>query len=164
MALLALAGTAASAHQKAHVHGTARLDIAIERNTLAVQFSSPLDNLLGLERAPRTAAERQAADALLARLKAGADLFKPDAAAGCTAGTAEVTAPVLQGQAGAGEHADVDASFSFTCTAPDKLKTLDHGLFEAFKRLSSLEVQMAGPKGQSRSTLKRPARTLTLVR
>jgi hypothetical protein len=62
------------------------------------------------------------------------------------------------------EHADLDASYEFTCAKPDELRTLDVGLFDAYKRTQRIDVQVAGPKGQAKVTLKRPARKVQLVR
>ncbi|MBL8350833.1 MAG: DUF2796 domain-containing protein [Burkholderiaceae bacterium] len=155
---------------KAHEHGALRLDVAIEGNKLTIAMEAPLDNLLGFERAPRTDAERKAAADLLARLRSpgtGVPLFAPDAAAQCTLSRSDVQAPVLEpgaGPAAKDEHADLDASYEFSCAKPDELRTLDVGLFEAYKRTQRIDVQVAGPKGQARVTLKRPARTVRLAR
>jgi len=169
-----------SAHAgKAHEHGVAKLDVAIEGNKLTVALESPLDSLLGFERAPRTDAERKAAADVLARLRSGGELFKPDPAAQCTLSKAEVSAPVLEptntaigkapvsgaaAKAAGDEHADLEASYEYTCGQPQQLRTLELGLFVAFKRMQRIEVQVAGTQGQSKVTLKRPARTVKLVR
>ena len=163
------AGTAWAAG-KAHEHGALKLDVAIEGNKLTIAMEAPLDNLLGFERAPRTDAERKAAAAVLARLRSpdkGTPLFTADAAAQCTLSKAEVQAPVLEPgakPAGKDEHADLDASYEFTCAKPDELRTLDVGLFETYKRTQRIDVQVAGLKGQAKVTLKRPARKVQLGR
>ena len=149
----------------AHDHGAARLDVALDGTRLSLTLEMPLDALLGFERAPRTDAERQAAAAALKQLRDAALLFRPDAAAQCRPVAANVNAPVLQpGAKTAGEHADADASYDFDCAAPQALKTLDVALFDTFRRLQRVDVQLAGPKAQARVVLKRPARTLTLPR
>lgn len=160
---------------KAHEHGVAKVDVAIEGSKLTVALQSPLDSLLGFERAPRTDAERKAAADVLARLRSGGALFTADVAAQCTLNKAEVTAPVLEsagkpavpaaaGKPAGAEHADLDASYEYTCAQPQQLRTLELGLFDAFKRMKRIEVQVAGAQGQSKATLKRPARTVKLVR
>ncbi len=166
----AIASTSALAAGKAHEHGALKLDVAIEGKRLTIEMEAPLDNLLGFERAPRTDAERQAATAVLARLRnpeRGARLFGPDAAAQCRLDTAEVQAPLLEAAAGAsgqGDHADLDARYEFTCAQPAELRTLAVGLFEAYPRIQRIDVQVAGPKGQSKATLRRPARAVKLAR
>jgi hypothetical protein len=169
VAICGSAGTAWAAG-KAHEHGALKLDLAIEGNKLTIAMEAPLDNLLGFERAPRTDAERKAAADVLARLRSpdkATPLFVMDPAAGCTLGKVEVQAPVLEPgakPAAKDEHADLDASYEFTCAKPDELRTLDVGLFDAYKRTQRIDVQVAGPKGQAKVTLKRPASKVQLVR
>lgn len=76
-------------------------------------------------------------------------------------------APVLEPgaePAAKDEHADLDASYEFTCAKPGELRTLDVGLFDAYKRTQRIDVQVAGPKGQVKVTLRRPERRVQLVR
>ena len=42
----------------AHVHGVATLQIAVDDKTVTLDFSSPLDNLLGFEHVPRDAKQK----------------------------------------------------------------------------------------------------------
>lgn len=172
LTLASLAGATgpAAAAGKAHEHGVMKLDVAVEGNILSIALESPLDSFLGFERAPRTDAERTAAAELLTRLRGpdrGAPLFSPDAAAQCTLNKAEVSAPVLEASKPAAAkdgHADLDASYAYTCTQPAQLKNLEVGLFEAFRRLKRIDVQVAGAQGQSKLTLTRPARSIRLTR
>jgi hypothetical protein len=144
--------------------------VAIEGNKLTIAMEAPLDNLLGFERAPRTDAERKAAAEVPARLRSptqGKALFSADAAAQCTLSKAEVNAPVIEPGAKPAtkdEHADLDASYEFSCAQPAELRSLDVGLFDAYKRIQRIDVQVAGAKSQSKVTLKRPARSVKLVR
>jgi hypothetical protein len=164
-----VASPAALAH-KAHEHGAMKLDVAIEGNKLTLVVESPLDNFLGFERAPRTDAERKAATELLARLRnpnQGTALFGLDAAARCTLSKVDVQAGVLEPgakTAAKDEHADLDASYEFDCAQPGELRVLDVGLFDAYRRIQRIDVQVAGTKGQSKVTLRRPARSVRLVR
>jgi hypothetical protein len=169
--LVAVLGVAATAHAKegAHVHGLVRLNVAIDAKTLTVQLEAPLDSLLGFEHRPRTAAQKQAADALLKQMNDSTALIRPEAAALCKASKVTVESETLQSTKPAGdkdeEHADLDASFEFTCQQPDKLTFIEIGFFDAFKRIQKIEVQVAGgPKGQSKQTLKRPSKMLKLDR
>lgn len=163
---------AAHATEAAHVHGLMHLDIAVDKQLLTLQLESPLDSLLGFERRPRTAAERQAADALVKRMGDAATLFKPDAAAHCVPTKVSLESTALQSTAPAmgkdigknAEHADLDASYEFTCAHPDRLTVVEVGLFDAFKRLQKIEVQVAGTKLQSSQTLQRPDKVVKLTR
>jgi hypothetical protein len=67
--LLVAIACAAQAHLGAHVHGLVKLGVAVQGPTVSIELDSPLDNLLGFEHRPRTAAERQAARALLKQMQ-----------------------------------------------------------------------------------------------
>lgn len=156
----------AVAHDSAHVHGLIRLDVAIDAKTLTVQIEAPLDSLLGFEHRPRTAAQKQAAEALLKKMNNVTTLIQPSVAAACQSTQVTVESETLQSSKPASgkeeAHADLDASFELTCEHPDKLAFIELGFFDAFKRLQKIEVQVAGPKGQSKQTLKRPNKMLRL--
>ena len=180
VACMALAASTAYAG-KAHEHGVVRLDVSVEGSKLTIDMVAALDNWLGFERAPRNDAERKAAAEVLARLRnpqQGAPLFATDAGAQCQLTLAEVSAPVLEPGAKpvskpatapnsppkGGEHADLEARYTFLCAQPTQLRTLEVGLFDIYRRVQRIHVQVAGPKGQSKATLRRPARSVTLTR
>jgi hypothetical protein len=74
----------ATAHAAgAHQHGVASLELVADGNSLTVTLDSPLDNLLGFERGPRTDAERAKVRAMAQTLRTNATLVVPAAAAGC---------------------------------------------------------------------------------
>ena len=159
----------ATAAPQAHQHGAAKLDVAVEPGKISLQLDTPLDNLLGFERAPRTDAERARADAAVATLKAAATLFKFDAAAGCALLRVTLDSAALKlgspapTEAAEG-HADIDGTFEFACKDVSKATAIDVGLFDAFKRMQRIESQIAAPQGQFKRTLVRPARRLALTK
>lgn len=163
-----LAHLPAAQAAEAHVHGIAKLDIAVESTRLSVHLDSPLDNLLGFEHAPRTDAERKQVDAAVAKLKDAAAMFRIDPAAQCTPAVVELASAALKlGRPDADEakpgHADIDASFEFDCVDATKAGYVDVGLF-GFSHLQGLEVQGATPAGQFRRDLKRPVVRIRLKR
>ncbi|MDP1647956.1 MAG: DUF2796 domain-containing protein [Rubrivivax sp.] len=167
--VLALAAAGPALAGKAHEHGTARLDIAVAAGRVNIALDTPLDNLLGFERAPRTDAERQRADAAVALLRAADRMFRIDPAAGCTLAGVQLVSAALQLGAtsatpGQGDHADLEGRFDFDCRHGARAGFVEVGLFEAFKGLSRIEVQVATPKGQMKATLRRPASRVALVR
>jgi hypothetical protein len=125
---------------------------------------------VGFEHRPRTPAQRKDATEALALMNDVARLIQPVAAAGCVAAAPQVDAtplqPVEQGQAAAKEaaHADLEATYTFTCAKPEALAALQLGLFDSFKRIQRIEVQVAGPQGQRKQALRRPAREVRLTR
>jgi hypothetical protein len=168
LALAAFCFATSPAHAgKAHSHGVAQLDVSVEATRLTLQLDSPLDNLLGFERAPRTDAERKRTEAALAKLRAADTLFKIDPAAQCKLAKVELASAVLklgpaQPPAEKSDHADLDGSFEFDCVDATKASYVEIGLFD-FAHLKRLDVQLATPKGQAKRTLKRPNARLTLA-
>jgi len=151
---------------EAHVHGEARLDVAIDGGTLTLMLEAPADSLVGFEHAPRNARERAAVAKARQALERPAALFVPSPAAACTAKAAKLESPLFE-KAAAHEHdkhddhahekdhehehghADVDGEFVFQCARPEALRDLDVRLFSAFPRLKKLQVELAGPRGQT---------------
>ena len=146
--------------EDAHQHGVARLEVVAEGPTLTVTLDSPLDNLVGFERGPRTAAERSAVQAMAQALHNGTMLLQPTPAAGCTlrgvalqsdvidsALLAKGASPAGNGKPpAAGGHADLEATFTFDCRTPTALKGLAlGGLFSAVPRLRQLDAAVAVP-------------------
>lgn len=146
-----------------HEHGVVKLDVAVEGSRVSLLMDSPLANLVGFERAPRTDAERQRVDAAIAALQAAATLFRVDAAAGCTPGPVSLNASALEGQQAGAEagHADIDASYSFKC-GKGVPNFIEVRLFEAFPAVQRVDVQLVTNTGQAKRTLTRPATRLTL--
>ncbi|MBC7781251.1 MAG: DUF2796 domain-containing protein [Proteobacteria bacterium] len=164
----ALAGSSAALAQGAHVHGLVRLDVAVDVKTLTVKLQAPLDSLLGFEHRPRTPAQKTAAGAVLERINDVSALVRPEAAAMCMASQTNVESETLQSSKPAGgkeaAHAELEATYQFTCAQPDKLTFIEFGFFDAFKRIQRIDVQVVGGKGQFKQTLKRPDKTLKLRR
>jgi len=146
----------ASAHGPgAHVHGIAKLDVAIEGDTLTLGLESPLDNLLGFEHMPRTDKQKAAVRAMADTLNKPAILFISTPAAQCAPVSTKLESPVLEAtkkDAGDG-HADLDGDFVFRCAHPEALKDIEVRMFGAFPHLRQIEVQVAGPRGQTAAQL-----------
>ena len=168
--LAALASSTAGAAPP-HQHGVAMLDVAVEPGRVTLVLESPLENLLGFERAPRSDAERAQAEKLLARLRAADTLFRIDSAAGCTLSKVVLMSPVLgEGTAAAADkdkdkdnHANLDGRFEFICKAGQRAGFVEVGLFDTFASLKRIELQVVTPKGQLKATLARPASRVNLV-
>ena len=175
LACLALTGlsmsVAACAQSRPHAHGAAELDIVIEATQVTVQLQTPLDALLGFERAPRTDAEKKSAKQAVAALKAADSLFMFTPAALCKSTSVELSSAALGlglGQADPseahGDHADLDGTYVFQCASTARLAEVDVALFGAFARLQKIKVEVATARGQFKRELKRPAQRVSLVR
>jgi hypothetical protein len=153
----------------AHSHGTAHLDVAVDGATITLKLQSPLESLLGFERAPRNDAERGQVRAMAQALRAG-NQFVPSAAARCRLDRVELRSPVLApellGESGssagkpADDHADLEGTFVYRCEDAKALQGVDVLMFDHFKRLRVVETQVAGPRGQSALKLNSRARQI----
>ena len=163
IAIALLAGIVAADPAAAHgrPHDLADVDVSVDAGTLSIQLDAPLDSLLGFGHAPKTDAQKRAAADLLLRVGKGDQLFHPDAGAGCTLTAAEIVAPSIQPRAAGAkpldpkDHGVFNASYEFECRSPDRLYKIGIQLFDAFARLQTVDVRVAGPGGQSRHKLKR---------
>ena len=164
LGLAALASVALAG--KPHEHGVARLDVAAESRGMSLLLEVPLDSLVGFEHEPRTDAERQQIDLVLARLRAGAALFHIDPAAGCAVKSMNLQSAALGlgGEKITDGHAEVEASYEFSCTNGARAGFVEANLFEFFPRLQRVEVQTATRRGQMKATLVRPVTRVPLAR
>jgi hypothetical protein len=127
--------------QKAHVHGAAAVNVALEGPKGELEFESPADNILGFEHAPKTAAQKKTIADVLAKLRTDANtLFNiPN----CSLSAKEVDVH-REGP----QHAEVHAHYTIVCkAAPQGQITL--GIFKAYPKLSSVAVTLVTPSQQS---------------
>jgi len=165
----------AGAQHAAHEHGVAQLRVAVDGTRLHIELASPLDSLVGFERAPKTDAERAALAAAEARLRRGEALFVLPAGAGCVLREVDLSSPYPQTAGGkhvdddhasghddeAG-HSDMEVSWAFECAKPAALTEMRVNLVETFPRLRRILVESATPGGQGKVTLDKSRRTLPL--
>lgn len=149
----------------AHVHGVGQLNIAVEKNHLHIELSSPAMNIVGFEHQPRDEKQQQAVKNAVATLKAGEQLFVAPAAAACTLQEAEVETGLMKehnehehhdhdhGHQHDHEeeetHADFVAHYAFECAKPGQLSEISVKLFEAFPATEELDVQLLNGSKQS---------------
>ena len=170
----------------AHVHGIATLQAALDGNRLNVDFSSPLDNLVGFEHAPRTDKQKAAVRQMAERLNAPELWFVPNAEAGCKRTSVNLESAVLdrtllsgagaerkpaaakpdaskgpQKKAHAEEHSALSVDIVYTCDRPQALSGLELKVFEAFPRLKRIDAQVVGARKQKAAKLTPRARHLT---
>ena len=144
---------------KAHVHGDASLDLAIEGQTLTAIFESPADSIMGFEHAAKTPAEKKKQDESLARLKArfGEMLLLP-ASARCSWKSAKAEVHVH------GSHADVEAEFTAQCQGPLNRGEIRFAFMKVFPDVHELKVQLIGPGQQTGAVIKHDEGTVKLGR
>ncbi len=172
--LSGLTGVSAYAGEK-HVHGHAVLQVAVDGNRLQLNFRSPLDNLIGFEHAPRTDKQKDAVRRMAEQLNKSGQHFVPTAEARCTPGAVKLASPVIdsallgpaaprpaadkppakaardnKGQKG---HAEIEAEIEFRCEHPEKLTRLEVNLFDAFRGVKRIDVQVVGARKQAAARL-----------
>lgn len=146
----ASAGPAAA--EGAHEHGVAELELVVDGDLLAVDFETPLANLVGFERAPRSEAERRLLATTAERLHNPLGLVEPSPGAGCRVEAVELSWPDFGVSAG-GEHAEARASWRYRCAAPQALDRVVALLFDVYPQLHQLRVRWVGPRGQGSARL-----------
>ena len=135
----------------AHVHGVAKLEIAIDSATLTLNLESPLDNLLGFEHLPTNAREKLAVREMADRLNHPATLFVPTLAAQCKSVSTKLASPVLAlaRVTDSDGHADLDGEFVFQCAHPQRIHDVEVRLFDAFPNMRQIDVQLISSHGQT---------------
>lgn len=153
----------------AHEHGVAQLNVALDANTLEVEFESPAMNIVGFEHAATSEADKATV------AKARSQLEQPLALLGLAAGNCSLTNTELESPLFSGEHqhdeaehhhddeaegehehqhSEIHAHYTFTCKQPETLKQLDLSeLFKRFPATHKIQVQLISSNGQQSSEL-----------
>lgn len=177
-ALLPLAAVQADEHDHdhehdslgAHEHGVARLNAALDGNTLELELESPAMNLVGFEHAASSNADKAKVAAVRNELESPLVLFGLPQAASCKVASQELESPLFGVDEHHDEHAkghdhkhsEVHAHYRFECATPDALKSLDlAGLFKRFPATLKIQVQLIGPNGQQGAELSQSNATLS---
>ncbi|PMY59626.1 MULTISPECIES: DUF2796 domain-containing protein [Pseudomonas] len=146
----------------AHEHGVARLNAALDGQTLELELESPAMNLVGFEHAASTDADKAKVAAVRAQLEKPLALFSLPPAAGCVVAQQELESPLFgdkpedhdDAKSAGGhehhhEHSEIHAHYQFTCATPGALKNLDlAGVFKTFPATQKIQVQLISPSGQ----------------
>jgi Protein of unknown function (DUF2796) len=147
------AGAAAKKrHQHgAHVHGTAKLDIAIEERTAMVEFASPAESIVGFEHKATTAAEQQKQAKALDLLKDKIGtmvIFEPALSCRWSPTNLDV---VQHGQ----EHSGVQSVFTVNCDSPLAGSKIRFAFSKTFPAIRIVDVQVVAATQQVGATIKR---------
>ncbi len=155
-----LSATAAR-HLGAHVHGVTTLNIALDGQLLSIEGEMPGVNIVGFEHPPHSDAERAQLASALATLRNPAEWMKPNAEARCRVTTAEVKDDGFHDGAGAGQHADFDTRYLFTCDAPLNLRTIELSLIQHFSGTHEVRVNAVLPSGQAQEVFTTPVAAIS---
>jgi hypothetical protein len=157
----------------AHVHGHARLNIAIEGKTVSLELEAPGADIVGFEHEPGTAEQKAALEEAKAKLADGLKLFAPSAAASCELKSAKIGAESEHEDEHEHEaksegkeehhHSEFRAEYAFECASPDRLTSLTFGYFKEFPNSQELDIAVISPRGQSSFEVARDKPSLNLA-
>ncbi len=154
-----------------HVHGAGTLTIAVDGNTIAMDFSAPANDIIGFEHAPSTPEQQQILAQAKEKLAHPLDLFALPAAAGCTLASANVVFNAAEpatadkpkaADPAAPQHADFDVDYALACKDATMVTSIAFPYFKAFPNSQKLSVTIASDKGQSQYDVTRDTPQLTV--
>lgn len=162
--------TYAADNPGAHEHGHARLQIAIERNSIDLMFTSPAYNLAGFEHQARTDEERNRLAEIKQWLNTTPLVHMDDANCRITTATVELGDEDTEDDHGQGHHDDdekashreYDVSQQLQCEGLGANRELTSALMEKFENLEELTVEWVSQSGQGSARLTSSNRAFTI--
>jgi Protein of unknown function (DUF2796) len=133
----------------AHVHGAAKLNIAVEDRAATVELESPAESIVGFEHKATTAADQQKQAKALDLLKhkiGSMVLFEP--ALGCR--WSPTNLEVVQHDQ---EHSEVHGVFAVTCDNPLAGSRIRFAFTKAFPAIRTVSVQVVAATQQVGATI-----------
>ena len=148
-----------------HVHGVIDLGVVIEGDTLAVSIDAPLSDVVGFEHEPAGDEQVAALQRVASILADGDSMFGVPGSAECSLSDTAVEAPaylesMIAGEEGApvdhsheehahhhdhdhsDAHAELNASYQWTCGEPSELDALALTFIESFAGVETVRVQL----------------------
>lgn len=153
--------------QKTHLHGFAELTLAIEANTLEIQFASPAANIVGFEHKARHAEQKQVVNNAQSMLAAAKQIFSFSGSS-CTVQQVNVDVNAVLGDAprhkhegghhqphddSADNHSEISATYYYTCQHGDKLDSITVNLIKYFPAIEKIQVLWLTETQQSATQL-----------
>ena len=146
---------------KAHEHGSAKLDIAIDGKTAIVQLEAPAISIIGFEHQAKSAADKKTQSAALELLKAKiTSMVIVDPAAGCIFSPKLAVVEQEDGE----DHSEVRAEFAVTCSGSLPGTKIQFGFTKVFPRLQTVQVQVLNGAQQTGSQIKNDRGSIQLSR
>jgi hypothetical protein len=168
MGLLLATATMAPADQRrelgAHEHGHAKLSIAVEGTSVAMEIEALGLDVLAFEHPAATEADKAAVAAGKAGLADPLALFAPPAAAECKVLDAKVVleqedhehdAKAAEEHAGEALHSQFAGRYRLACADPAALTEITFAWFDRFPNTKEVEVILVTANGQTRFQVER---------
>ena len=142
-----------------HVHGFGHMNLAVDGNDVYIEVENPSANIVGFEHVPSSDEDRHAVHEAAEKLEDGDSLFVFTKQANCSMTSVTVSSPLLSedhgdehhsSEAHEEKHEDHDeevhseftAEYKFSCTHPERLKSVETRLFSEFPGIEELETQV----------------------
>jgi hypothetical protein len=143
---------------KAHDHGAAEINLAVDGKKVDMEFHAPAQSIVGFEYVPTTAADKKKQADALAGLKANiAKIVIFDPKLGCT-----IAAKSVKVENPEPDHAEVDGDFQATCAQSPAGSKVAFGVTKAYPGLTAVKVQAVGGSGSAGAEIKSDKGTVTL--
>ncbi len=162
---------------EAHVHGKAQLLVALEGNTLEIEFLSPAMNIVGFEHQPAHETQFRAIESAVETLKQPGLLFGLPSAAKCHPITVQAESPLDEHREHEQDHdhskqashdheeethGDFKVNYGFRCVEISRLDSIAVKIFKKFPGTEVIVVQSISKQGQRRIVLTPDNNTLEL--
>lgn len=165
--LAALTPLSQASEQRAHQHGHAQLQIAVENNSIDLILTSPAQNLLGFEHQPRTQQQKHTLENARQWLTTEALITPADGNCTVKSASMEFSATATKDSRGhhdddhhhneaIDEHANIEVSQLLNCTGADLNGRLTSPLIDQFAEIQELSVEWVTSRGQGSTKLNAP--------
>ena len=161
-ALFLLSASFIQAGQKAHVHGSSNLTVALENETLVVRIDSPLMDLVGFENEPKTKIQKgllerakeqlQKSDEVLV-FKGGSCVEQKSIVNLGHVHTKNASNAEHDHSSHNDNHREISAFYEFRCSKPKSLKQIEVLLFEEFPGMEKIKARWVNFDTQGEQTL-----------
>ncbi len=161
--------------EKAHVHGSLSIFIAIENNKIEIALESPAEALVGFEHKASSLKEKQLVEQTEKQLKSP-DLFFSFNGASCKPDEIKVELSSIEAEHHSdhdndhhsdkhneNKHNDITAMYGYTCDQASNIKSIYVDFFKAFAKVEKVKVVWITETGQGSNLLNRKNNQVVLI-
>ncbi len=156
-----------------HEHGGGELNLAMESNEIQIELRMPAMNIVGFEHQPNNQEQKDAIQKALKILNDANQLFALAPDARCLVKKSKAITTAIEEDHNEGEneeeihdeeetHSEFHGSYLFSCESPKELTTLQVKLFDLFKNIEELDVQIVKQGEQTSQELTAKASRIML--
>jgi hypothetical protein len=150
----------------AHMHGHAKMTMALSGNVLELELDTPTMNLLGFEHRATSLDDKKKLKETVDFLSRPSNWMSIDNNTNCNLDSIHVDSSLLVNDDHGYEHsdhADFEIAVKYTCTNAQKLKSINFsGLFNKFQGLEEIDVEWLTDELQSSTELDNSHTIITL--